>query len=134
MSGSFYSIEADEFDSLVQKMEAYGPEAVTAINQALSESGPDIYQHVNQLIHPSGRRFKGHSSSATASDWSRYTPGQLSITVGTKSKFNYLYFPDDGSDTRRHAGMQNFFERGGEAAADKVIERCEEALIRGWED
>lgn len=129
-----WSLEADAFDGLVEKMEAYGSGAVDEINKALKESGPDIYERINALIHPSGRTFKGHTSSAASSKWQRYTPGNLAITVGTTSRYHYLYFPDDGSDTRRHAGLQNFFERGAEAASDKVLERCENALIKAWEE
>ena len=129
-----WTLEAEAFDSLVEKMEAYGEGAVDAVNKALEQSGPDIYERINALIHPSGRKFKGHSSSATTSKWQKYVPGNLSITVTTTSRYSYLYFPDDGSNTRRHAGLQDFFGRGGEAASDKVLERCMNALEKAWEE
>lgn len=55
------------------------------------------------------------------------------MTVSTTAKFRYLYFPDDGGNTKRHAGDQHFMFRGAQAAAPSVMERCVAALTREWE-
>lgn len=127
-------IEGAALEQLERHMGAFGANADDAITKALHESGPDIYERINPLIHPSGRRFKGHGASATVSAWPHYvTDAHLAVTVKAKSRYRYLYFPDDGSNTDRHAGNQRFFERGAKASAPRVIERCVAALTREWE-
>lgn len=114
--------------------EAYVGDSEEAINRVLhEEAGPLIYIRINPLIHPSGRTFKGHRASATASHWQEYRTGEnLAVTVAAEGAYRYLYFPDDGSSSRRHAGNQQFFKRGGEAAVDEIAERCMAALRENW--
>ena len=48
----------------------------------------------------------------------------LTVTIAARGRYHYLYFPDDGSNTRRHVGNQEFMRRGAEAAAGKIIDIC----------
>lgn len=135
MSVRVFFIDAQQLDRISASIAAYGAGADDAITDELRESGPDIYERINPLIHPSGRRFKGHSTSATASAWPRYiTTQHLAITVTAKRKFSYLYFPDDGENTRRHSGHQRFFERGAELARPRIVERCLARLENKWKE
>lgn len=133
MAGVF-ELNENDLESLQQYISRYEGGAENAINEVLhDDAGPLIYGEINPFINPSGRTFKGHSKSARDSAWPRYdTDKNLEITVGTKSKWHYLYFPDDGSNTRKHAGNQRFFERGGEKAVPKVVERCLKVLTEEW--
>lgn len=132
--GGLFELDAKDLESLQQSISSYEGSAESAINEVLhDDAGPLINEEINPLINPSGRTFKGHSKSAKNSPWPRYdTDKNLEITVGTKSKWHYLYFPDDGSNTRRHAGNQHFFERGAEKAAPKVVARCLDVLTQEW--
>lgn len=135
MSAQVFFIDAQQLDRISASIATFGEGADDAITDGLRESGPDIYERINSLIHPSGRRFKGHSASAAASAWPRYIQAQhLAITVAAKPKFGYLYFPDDGGNTRRHAGHQRFFERGAELARPRVVERCLARLENKWKE
>lgn len=130
-----FSLDANQMDELVSAMASYGEGALEAVNNVIHESGPDIAERITPLIHPSGRRWRGKPASATSGAWPLYkTDEKLAVTVDTKSKYSYLYFPDDGSSSRRHAGNQRFFERGGEQAVPKVLEKCLEALTKAWEE
>lgn len=133
MSGSL-TLDAKELDLLTSAVSEYGDGAESIINDVLhQEAGPIIVAKINPLIHPSGRTFKGHRASANVSDWPRYdTDENLAISIGTKSKFHYLYFPDDGSNTKNHAGNQQMFYRGGVAAIPEVIDRCLAKLSEDW--
>lgn len=136
MSGwdSVFNIETDDFERLLSAMEEYGDGALEALNEVIHSSGADIYEAIDPLIHSSGRTFKGHSSGAKGSHWQRYdTDEDLVITVGTTGSRHYLYFPDDGSNTKRHYGDQQFMRRGAEAAAPLIIEKGMEALIAKFE-
>lgn len=50
--------------------------------------------------------------------------GMLSVTIKTVSTYNYLYFPDDGSNTKKLAGNQQFMASGAESASDRIMELC----------
>ena len=130
MSGGVFALDETSFDLLRKRIAAFGEGAEAAINGVLrDQAGRLLYEGINPLIHPSGRTFKGHRASATASDWSNVDASKsLSVTIRTKSRFGYLYFPNDGSNTYRHFGNQQFFERGGEKASDGIVERCLAAL------
>lgn len=130
-----FELDGTELDRLQESMKSYGEGAGQVITDVVHESGPIIYGRINPLIHPSGRTFKGHRSSATASAWAKYdTHESLAVTVAARGKWSYLYFPDDGSNTDRHAGVQDFMLRGAQDASPEIIERCLGALIQEWSE
>lgn len=133
MSGNL-TIDAASLDEVTSAVVDFGDGAERIINDVLhQEAGPIIAEKITPLIHPSGRTFKGHRASAASSDWPRFdTDENLAVSVGTKAKFRYLYFPDDGSNTRNHAGNQQMFYRGGMAAAPEISERCLARLSEEW--
>lgn len=133
MSG--FRLDAAAARELEERVRAFGDGAEDVVNGVLhDEAGPLIYGRINPLIHPSGRRFKGHTAPARTSKWPVYrTNENLAVTVATTSRFRYLYFPNDGGNTKRHAGEQHFMFRGAQAAAPAVMERCVAALTREWE-
>lgn len=129
-----FSLDADQFDALAASMKEYGEGAADIVTDVIHSSGEDIYQEIDPLIHSSGRTWRGHSSSAKGSSWQRYdTSERLAITVSTVGSRSYLYFPDDGSNTKRHYGDQQFMRRGAEAAAPRILEKGTEALLANFE-
>ena len=58
----------------------------------------------------------------------------LSVTIRTKNAYHYLYFPDDGSTTRRHHGGQEFMKRGAEKKQSKIIDRIMQGLTSKFEE
>lgn len=129
-----FALDDEDFADLLAGMEAYGAGAADVVSEVVHASGPDIRAEVDARMPQSGRTFKGHRSGARGSAWQRYDTGErMAITVGTTASRRYLYFPDDGSNTRRHAGMQNFFGEGAEAAAPQIMERAMDALISTFE-
>ena len=100
------------------------------INDILhNEAGPLIQEAIQPLIPVSGKHWKGKKSPARTSASLRSTNEPLAVTVRSAKSYQYLYFPDDGSNTRRHAGNQQFFKRGAEMVEDQIISRCLGALI-----
>ena len=131
---SWFALDAPAFDEVIAAAMAFGDGADKVIERTLhEEAGREIYERINPLIHPSGRTFKGHRASARASDWPTYDKGSMSVTVAARCEWHYLYFPDDGSNTRRHAGNQRMFERGAEQATQRVADMCIENLMETWE-
>lgn len=100
------------------------------INDILhNQAGPLIQEAIQPLIPVSGKHWRGKKSPARSSESLRQKNETLSVTVRSAKNYQYLYFPDDGSNTRRHAGNQQFFRRGAETVEDEIISRCLGALI-----
>ena len=53
----------------------------------------------------------------------------LAVTVAARGKYSYMYFPDDGSNTEKHRGNQQFMKRGAERATERIIELCTGRLL-----
>lgn len=128
-----FEIDAKELDRLHEWAARLGEGSEDAINRVFhgSEAGDIAKQAIDAGISPSGRRFKGHSGSAQGAAWANFKREEnLALTVTTKSKYGYLYFPDDGTNTRRHVGNQRFFERGGKVASPRIIDMCVKEIIK----
>lgn len=121
-----FELDFDEVESLQQKMDEYGTGAQRIINDVLhGEGGQKIKDQIHLLIPSSGRHWKGKRAPAASADSLQQVNNEmLAVTIKSKTAYNYLYFPDDGSNTRRHAGNQQFFQHGTEEAADSVVEMC----------
>ena len=121
-----FELDFDEVESLQKTMEDYGSGALRIINDVLhGEGGQHIKEQVHMLIPSSGRQWRGKRAPAASADsLQQLNIEMLAVTIKSKTAYNYLYFPDDGTNTIRHAGNQQFFQRGAEEAADTVVELC----------
>lgn len=131
-----FKLDFSEAEKLQQAMKDFQGGTEDAINDILhnyagNRAQKDIYAFMP--VSDSAKVWAGKAPHAKLSKSLRNVPGNLSITVTTNSKYGYLYFPDDGTSTRRHIGNQRFFERGGEAAIDDIIERCVSRLTNDFE-
>lgn len=132
-----FELEYDELKGLTEKIEEYGVEAYKIINDVIHKEGADLIKNdITLLIPRSGRTWKGKGRSA-----SQAMPGafkqkneEFAVTIAPRKKYHYLYFPDDGSDTKRHAGNQHFMLRGAENASSKVIDLCIGKLTEGFDN
>lgn len=129
-----YTVDYSEVDSLAQAMERYGDGALREINDVLHGRGGElIKQEIQHLIPSSGRRWKGKKAPAsTANSLQQMNNEMMAVTIKSQTAYNYLYFPDDGSNTLHHAGNQHFFQSGAESSADQVIELCVGKLLENF--
>lgn len=129
---SVINVEYDGITQIQERMQRFGKGAGQVIQGVYEDfAAKDIKQNVLPLVRSSGRTFKGHRQSAKAAGPEkvfRHNINQLSLVVRTNTKFGYLYFPDDGTNTKRHAGRQNFMGRGLERSTNDIVERCLAAL------
>lgn len=123
-------IHIADVDNLVGALKNYPGNAEEAINDVLhSDEVARLAQDAIKRFMPvSGKTWRGKAGAAKTSNSLRNTNENLSTTVRTSKAHQYLYFPDDGSTTRRHIGNQRFFAKGGEAVQGEIIERCIEKL------
>lgn len=112
-----------------------GAEAEKIINDYLANEGGDLLkQSIQTLLPRSGRSWTGKKAAASSTDPFRKTPGNLNVKIHTKSAYNYLYFPDDGENTRKHFGNQQFMLRGGQNKSAELGENIINKLIQKLED
>jgi hypothetical protein len=120
-----FKLDATEVDSLEKIMDEYEIEGIKIINDVLHDEGAKVIQNkIRALIPSSGRQWRKKRTPAKTAQPFKQTNGELSVTTGTETRYNYLYFPNDGSNTKRHKGDKRFFEEGNEAATDDIVSIC----------
>lgn len=129
-----FKVEFADTEKLIQAMEAYEGNTEEAINDVLHNEAGDLAQEaIRRLIPVSGKHWRGKKPAAKKGKSLRNINSNLAVTVTTNKAYQYLYFPDDGTSTRRHAGNQQFFYRGGSSVQDEIIDRCITKLINNFE-
>lgn len=126
MASNTLQLSQAEFDRLTEFMHDYQLKAVKQINDVLWNEGAELIQgSIKQLLPESGRTWKGKKPAAKrAAPFTVTEKAALMVEVGTKYAYHYLYFPDDGSTTRKHAGNQQFMLRGAEAQQAHILNLC----------
>lgn len=125
-------LKADEFDRVLKAIEKFPGNAEQAINGVLHGTGAELIQERIRKYMPVSDKKKGShavdSGSLTSKD------SNLAVTVKTTYKYHYLYFPDDGTNTRRHVGNQQFFLRGAEDTSGEIVDLITEKLTQSFEE
>lgn len=124
----------DNFDELQNTIMQYQDVAEKSIGEVLKGDGANtIMDEIKINIHPSGRKWKGKPRSSKLSkslQIDKKETTDLELVIRTPSKYGYLYFPDDGTNTEHHAGEQYFMLRGAETKASTVLQMCVENIIK----
>ena len=133
------SVDYSESVSLENRFERYGAGYGSVIDERLhGEGARKIKRLIPGYIHPSGRRWKGKAPSMAGNPNAGEKLAQddepMSVTVAARGRYGYLYFPDDGTNTRKHIGNQQFMLRGAESAAPEIAEDLESALVEAFEN
>lgn len=124
-------IDTKDYERLMKAFQNYPGTVEDAVNEVLhNQASPILQESIQNLIPVSTRKpWKGKAPHAKESKSLRDLPENLAITIRTAKRYQYLYFPDDGSNTRRHIGNQQFFLRGAEAKQSEIIDLCINRLV-----
>lgn len=138
MAKMTFTLETDQFERLQQAMESYAGNAGKTIDDVLhNEGGKLINEAIIRLLPESGRKWKGKKTAAKRTQPFVQENGSLSVTIKTKSAYHYLYFPDDGTNTKRHIGYKGrpreFMYKGADSRSEKIMDLCINRLIEKWE-
>lgn len=135
MASNTLQLSQTEFERVTGFLEGYQSRAVAHINDVLWNEGATLIQEgIQYLLPESGRTWRGKKPAAKrAAPFTVTDKAALSVEVGTKYAYHYLYFPDDGSTTRKHAGNQQFMLRGAEAQQPHIINLCVERLTKEFD-
>lgn len=113
----------DNFDNLNSKTEFI-------INNILHNKGADLIKsNIYPLINNSGREWNNKPKHAKLAKSLTDVKENLGIVTKSKKTYNYLYFSDDGSNTKRHQGLQGFMLKGAEKSIDEITQDIINRLI-----
>lgn len=126
------TIDYVEYEAITDAMKQFGEGAGKIIDQVIQGPGADLIgRNITNLLPRSGRKWKGKGKAAAdampKSFVHEYFP--MSVQIVARGKYRYLYFPDDGTNTRRHAGNQQFMYKGAEQSSGRIVEMCVGALL-----
>lgn len=124
---SKFELNAKSIDVLERTIKEYQQGAEEKITNYLHGKGYEILSNSIQNRIPVSNRKKKHARNYKALR-DRKKGSNLAVIIGTAPKYDYLYFPDDGSNTVHHAGEQHFFEKGVEAEEENVVNQILDAL------
>lgn len=126
------TLNAEEFDKVLKAIEKFPGNAEKVINETLHGQGAELIQERIRKYMPVSDKKKG----AHAVDAKSLTPvgTNLAVTVKSTNRYHYLYFPDDGTNTRRHVGNQQFFLRGAEDVSGEIVDILTEKLTQTFEE
>ena len=130
-----FSIDTEDFERLQEALKNFKGDSEQAINEVLHGEGSTLIEkQIRLLIPESGKTWKGKGAPAKSGNSLRAENSNLAVTTKSTKKYGYLYFPDNGSNTRRHAGNQHFFLEGAENASGDIIDLCIENIIHKFEE
>ena len=121
-----FTISPEEFDRMTEAVKSFPGDAEQVINDTLHGYGADLISERIKRFMPRSDKKKG--AHAVDGNSLRHTDTNLATTVRAAKKHQYLYFPDDGTNTRRHVGNQQFFRRGAEDASGEIVDTIVEKL------
>lgn len=138
MAMATFKLDAQQIETLQQAIQRYSGDAERTVNDVLhNEGGKLINDEIMRLLPQSGRTWKGKRTAAKHAKPFSQKNENLAVIVRTVSAYHYLYFPDDGTNTRRHVGYKGkpreFMYKGAENQTGEIIDRCINRLIQRWE-
>lgn len=129
-----FELDTSQHERLIRAMQEYGNQAGRTVDDVLhNEGGKLIHDEIMRLLPESGRTWKGKRTAAKRAKPFTQKNESLAVTIKTKSPYHYLYFPDDGTNTKRHRGEQYFMYRGAENQTSRIMDLCINRLIEKWE-
>lgn len=138
MAMATFKLDAQQIETLQQAIQRYSGDAERTVNDVLhNEGGKLINDEIMRLLPQSGRTWNGKRTAAKHAKPFSQKNENLAVIVRTVSAYHYLYFPDDGTNTRRHVGYKGkpreFMYKGAENQTAEIIDRCINRLIQRWE-
>lgn len=122
MARADFELDISRFDEGISVIDKAGKNLSQAINESMSEFASDeIEKNIINILPVGSKDWRGKLPHAASVNPFRHDLIKLGTIVRTKTEYNYLYFPDDGSNTVKHAGNKRFMLKGAEDSADKII-------------
>jgi hypothetical protein len=128
-----FEMDTKEVERLYNVVKNFPSNAEKSINEVFHNEAPQLVsEEIKRLMPVSGKTWKGKAPAAKTAKSLTDETKNLAFTVKTTGKYHYLYFPDDGTNTSRHVGNQQFFKRGGENKQTEIVDRCINRIVKDF--
>lgn len=129
-----FNLDDSSVKELFDKISQLPERGEQIINEVLwNEGAEEIKTGITALLPVSGRKWKGKKRAAKVGKPFKHINANLEVTIKTTNSYGYLYFPDDGTNTKRHQGEQYFMLRGTENKASTIMTSCLKKLTKAIE-
>lgn len=130
MAGVKFELKENDFEKVINAIIEFEGNSEKIINQYLEEEAKNkIIDSIINLIPVSASRKK-HAKRSNPLDGKRRS--NLTLTITSKNKYNYLYFPDQGEGTNKVA--KEFMEKGIDNVYEDVVNSMLEKLQKKLEE
>ena len=117
--------------SSIENFEQVTEKTENIINNIIHNTGADLIKsNIYPLINNSGREWQGKPKHAKQAKSLTDIKENLGLVTKSKKTYNYLYFADDGSNTKRHIGNQQFMLKGVEKSIDEISNKIIQRIIQ----
>ena len=131
MAGVDFSLKEEDLGRIQEAIMDFGDDAERVINDYLrNEANAKFIKSITNLI-PVSKINKRHAKTSNPLDTKFYN---LALYIHTKSKFNYLYFPQNAEGQSRNNSPNDFMEKGIDAEYNNVVNEMIEKLQRRMEE
>jgi len=130
-------MDTTDVQSIAERIMEAGENAENTINHILhNQGGKLIEEEIIRILPQSGRTWNRKKKAAGSTQPFQRSNENLAVIVKNKAAYQYLYFPDDGSNTKHHIGYhgipRNFMKKGAENKTQEIINLCLGNLINGF--
>lgn len=117
MSSVTFQIKPDDIDKITNALEKFPGDTEKVINEYLVEAAKDVNMAIVGLIPESdGKKVHAKQSSPLQNKMIN-----LGFVIETKSKFYYLYFPDQAQGTSSKNKPDEFMRKGLDLRYEGII-------------
>lgn len=113
-----FEMKQEDLNKIEESILEYGENSEKVINDYLNSVAKNKFMTAIKDYMPVSNRNKNHAKTSNSIDSISYN---LALVIKTKSKFNYLYFPQTGEGTSKGKNPNDFMEKGINKEYDNVI-------------
>lgn len=132
MAGVSFRLHDEDVNKLIQAIQSYKDNAEEAIGDYLENKLPGIVKPSIENLIPVSDRKKAHAKYSDP--LTEKMDGKLSVTINTKKKWHYLYFPNEGEGTSKGQEPHYFMEDGLDNQYDNIVNGLLDSLINEFEN
>ena len=132
MASVEFSIKDEDINKINEAITNFEGNAERVINDYLGTQAKEKFiQSITNLIPVAPVNKRRHAKNSNPLDGK--IRNNLTLWIHTKTKFNYLYFPQNAEGTSKGKIPNDFMERGIDAEYDNVVNGILEKLQNGLE-
>lgn len=132
MAGVEISLKVDDLEKIQEAIVSFSDDAENVINECLANEVKDkLITSITNFI-PVSNQNKRHAK--TSKPLEGQVRNNLTLWIHTKSKFYYLYFPQNAEGQSKNKSPNEFMEKGIDAEYENVVNTLLDKLQNRMEE